>query len=113
MLRKVLGRREYADKSSRQPQWMALEDVMDPHSTSKSDKEASPYYVGIKDVGFQDPLDLADDPHYSASWTKEVLAFVQEHTTVPPFMRRANLETLRRTPEFWFVQGQESLHFSP
>ena len=110
--RDVEGRREYAD-SSIQPRWMPLKHIMSMTSMSDAtgqgvdrDKaEASPYYVGIKDVQHGSPEELSRDSHYSPTWTSELLDFVQNHSTVPAFMRASNLKRLQETPEFWFIQG--------
>ena len=105
---KVQGRREYADSASQQPQWMSLRDVMSTVSgeaTRPDSLHASPYYVGIKDVQYRSSQELSRDSHYSPSWTRELLQLVQNHTITPSFMRGSNLQHLKDTPEFWFVQS--------
>ena len=106
--RDVHGRREYADSGSQQPQWMSLENVMSTVANQASKgkaKGSSPYYIGIKDVQYRSTGELSRDSHYSPTWTRELLDFVQNHTIVPGFMRESNLRRLHDTPEFWFVQA--------
>ncbi|CAE7021790.1 Gapdh [Symbiodinium natans] len=110
LFRNVQGRREYADTASQQPQWMPLHNIMsssmvDLPEAKKTGAGTSPYYVGIKDVQYRSPHELSLDSHYSPTWTRELLEFVQNHTVVPEFMRGNNMRSLRDTPEFWFVQG--------
>eukprot|EP00435_Cladocopium_sp_Y103_P073340 s151_g43.t1 len=106
---KLQGRREYADANSSQPEWKALKDILRTSAAESSEHSQaslrkSPYYVGLKDA-LHDPRELAHDPLYSQTWSKDVLKLVRKHSAVPDFMPPGNLEMIHNTPEFWFVEA--------
>lgn len=108
LLRRVKGRREYGDKNASQEEWKSLRDILDDQPKQEN-PSASPYYVGLKDV-LHDPGDVAHDPLFSQTWSRQVLELVQEHTATPSFMSDANLGMLQSTPEFWFLQAGAGTH---
>ena len=105
---KLQGRREYADANSSQPEWKALKDILrtdpGPSEHSQGSVRKSPYYVGLKDV-LHNPQELAHDPLYSQTWSKDVLKLVREHSAIPDFMPPGNLDMIHDTPELWFVEA--------
>lgn len=105
---KLQGRREYADANSSQPEWKALKDILrtdpGPSEHSQGSVRKSPYYVGLKDV-LHNPQELAQDPLYSQTWSKDVLKLVREHSAIPDFMPPGNLDMIHDTPELWFVEA--------
>lgn len=103
LLGKLQGRREYAE-NTRQPQWKLLKEILRTDLQEAEKKDSSPYYVGLKDA-LQDPHELEEDSHYSPTWSKEVLKFVNENSAIPKFMQAGNIEMIHRTPEFWFVEA--------
>lgn len=75
LLRRVKGRREYGDKNASQEEWKSLRDILDDQPKQEN-PSASPYYVGLKDV-LHDPGDVAHDPLFSQTWSRQVLELVQ------------------------------------
>mmetsp|Transcript_74959 Transcript_74959/g.171816 ORF Transcript_74959/g.171816 Transcript_74959/m.171816 type:complete len:452 (-) Transcript_74959:272-1627(-) len=63
-------------------------------SRDSSAPEFAPFYFGIKDLSYGDPL--------SKTWKKSMLTKIQNHTKVPTFMDPRNKKDFMGSPEFWF-----------